>query len=372
MKVKKILVTSIFIIYLFAGLVLSSCVTNNYGSNQLDYAIDYYVRGPVFVVRDLGDKRYLLAQNEFKPASNREVLYRYYNRQTNVLTKLHPQAWLLENRSVYTKVPVRYTSDDPLVIAFLDGSISFPEHTYPSPEDKEWKSIHGDMRILLSQDGGRTFFSRKVTVPGILTDHYMTQLNMVFAEVSHQTIYVGIISNSVKDRYQYDMSAKIYKNKEGLEIGRQIEQPIYDRLGATDMKYEKQFLSIIAIPLPELSNQASPLSFDNEATRHQYEVTLAPLIAQRVTGKQLVQYSIAAAEIETKPKIEEFHDVQFNKRQDLIDYIEPLKALHPEWAASQKVNNIPTRVKYETRQKIAEKFAKSPPLPDDPIAWIRF
>jgi hypothetical protein len=129
----------------------------------------------------------------------------------------------------------------------------------------------------------------------------------------------------------------------------------------------------MSVALPAVEEPvAHPLTFVDDEARHQYESSLPNLVAFRLIGKELEGYKVAQTEVETKPKLEEFHDVQFNKRQDLIDYIKPLKALHPEWASTQKVNQIPTSVRYETRQKIAERFSKQAPLPDDPIEWLHF
>ena len=82
--------------------------------------VAYPIRSPEYVLRDLGDQRYLLGQMAIDGRGERTHRTRFIDRPRNVSTRFDRPPVINRSADTLGDVPIRLASDDPGTIVFVD------------------------------------------------------------------------------------------------------------------------------------------------------------------------------------------------------------------------------------------------------------
>lgn len=316
--------------------MLSACSTVVRTLNdglEYSYPVAYPIRGPEYVLSDLGGERYLLAQQSLDYRGQMSKSIRYFDRRTGVLT---PMRRLFLNSG--DNIPIGYSSDDPEVVVFLENGISrdLQKECLRASTLEERKKTHCNyIRVELSMDGGRSFSLRHVEIP-TLVNATNSESNFAFAEVRNRTLYVGIRANNGDSRHTE------------VALSRMLTRPGY-------------YGVIVAAPLPPKSSEPTP-RIDNPR-----------LTADRLTGKALLDYPVPSVRntMRATPKSLDLQYGMAIHASERRKYVEGLRASYLEWAKRQNLD-IPEEPREENADERKKRAAALPAWRDDPLEWIRF
>lgn len=348
-------------IYLALPCLLGGCGNMIANGMVLEQAVAYPMRSPEYVLRDLGDKRYLLAQWDVPLNANEEQRVRYFDRNTGVLTPL-PETVSVFRHDYMAKAigALRYESDSPLAIAFFTlrepGGNSYCEESDISSKDKSQRQLCGEMDIVLSLDGGRSFGWRRIRIPASM-GRGISARRYEFVIVRDSTLYFGMYVNSsnLPKICCYSTAGNMVDGK-GVTYARRFK-------GVAVTDSDDVFLGVLAMPLPD--NGGKPLPAEQIPKK---------LSADFLSGQALLDFKLGqpmarlATPIAAEPKSPKGQ----YKRADREAYIESLRAQYPTWAAHQTLDDIPRREQWMSLQERNALRAKQPSRGADPVEWVRF
>lgn len=339
-----------------AGL-LSGCA-NIFGSGvDFEYAVMYPLRGPEYVLRDLGGNRYLLGQWSQGLQTNVGQRVRYYDRNTGVLSVLPDDVHV--SRMGYVgdvRGAVRYESDSPLQIVFFNTRAThFSGYCDADPArravDETGQSRCTELDLVLSLDGGRSFAWQRVMIPSVFK---VSPREYEFAIVRKNTLYLGIYADNI------NMPNDCCIGPDGNLITK--SGIVYARRFNAETDSDHHFLGVVTLPLP--ANDGKPLP----------AAQIPKLSGSMLLNQALVDFDLGRPmkHLEQQPpqppklSIPASYDREARKA-----YIESLRADYPEWAAHQTADWLPRRTQYMSSQEIRALRAKLPAPDNDPVEWVR-
>ncbi|WP_338523747.1 hypothetical protein NUH87_29195 [Pseudomonas batumici] len=318
---------------LLAGCTHQSVYLSLNDGMEYSYTVAYPIRGPEYVLSDLGGERYLLAQQSLDYRGQVSKNIRYFDRRTGVLTPMGP---LFLNSG--DNIPIRYSSDDPQVVAFLQYGVSRDlkkECLRGSTLEERLQTHCYYIRVELSMDGGKSFGLRHVEIPSVLNAG-SGENNFAFAAVRNHVLYIGL--KAYNDDSQ---QAKV-------ALRRLLTRPGF-------------YGVILAAPLPPQGSGPAQ------------RINNPHLVADRLTGKELEDFVVEPAH-NTLRAVPKSLDLQYGiaiHASERRKYVDELRASYPEWAKQQRLD-IPEEAQEENRDEREKRAAAIPAWRDDPIEWIRF
>lgn len=341
--------------------LLSGCASTLSAGMTYEHAVAYPMRSPEYVLRDLGGKRYLLAQWDVPLNGNAVQRVRYYDRNTGVLAPL-PESVTVFRYDYLGKAigAVRHESDNPQVVAFFTrrepGRNSYCEERPSSAAVAPPRQLCGRLELVLSLDGGRSFVLREIAIPesmgrGISVRRYE------FIMVRNNTLYVGIFVNSNNlPRICCSSSSRGLADASGVTYARRFDGP-----ATTDG--DQVFLAVLALPLPGATG--TPLPAAQIPKQLSADFLGGPALEAFDLGQPMARLTAPFTPEPAAP-------IAQYRRADRENYIASLRAAYPQWAAHQRLDTIPLRAQTMSPQELQALRAKQLPREDDPIEWIRF
>lgn len=341
--------------------LLSGCASTLSAGMTYEHAVAYPMRSPEYVLRDLGGKRYLLAQWDVPLNGNAVQRVRYYDHNTGVLAPL-PESVTVFRYDYLGKAigAVRHESDNPQVVAFFTrrepGRNSYCEETPSSAAVAPPRQLCGRLELVLSLDGGRSFVLREIAIPesmgrGISVRRYE------FIMVRNNTLYVGIFVNSNNlPRICCSSSSRGLADASGVTYARRFDGP-----ATTDG--DQVFLAVLTLPLPGATG--TPLPAAQIPKQLSADFLGGPALEAFDLGQPMARLTAPSTPEPAAP-------IAQYRRADRENYIASLRAAYPQWAAHQRLDTIPLRAQTMSPQELQALRAKQLPREDDPIEWIRF
>lgn len=340
--------------------VLSGCASTLSAGMTYEYAVTYPMRSPEYVLRDLGDKRYLLAQWDVPLNGNAVQRVRYYDRNTGMLAPLPESVTVFRDDYMGKAIgAVRHESDNPLAVAFFTrrepGRNSYCKETTSSPGAAP-RQLCGRLELVLSLDGGRSFGLREIAMPesmgrGISVRRYE------FIIARNNTLYFGIFVNSSNlPRICCRSSSGGLADASGVTYARRFDGP-------ATTGGDQVFLAVLALPLPDA--KGTPLPAAQIPKQLSADFLGGPALQAFDLGQPMARLAALATPEPAAP-------IAQYRRADRENYIASLRAAYPQWAAHQRLDTIPLREQSMSSQELQVLRAKQLPREDDPVEWIRF
>lgn len=342
--------------------LLGACSSMIASGMVLEHAVAYPMRSPEYVLRELGDNRYLLGQWVVPLNANSVLRVRYYDRRTGMLSPLPGNVAVYREGYVANILgTVRYESDSPQQIAYFadryTGYDSYCKQPDKSTAGKPAGHHCGHMDIVLSLDGGHSFALRRISTPTSVGRARISPQNYEFAMVRNNTLYLGLYVDTVYISEICCHSAdQNLVDKNGVAYVRRLK-------GEAVADSKNVFLGVLAVPLP--NNGDTPLPAKQIPQN---------LSADMLTGQALLTFDLGQpmARLATPPRTGPKPPSGQYKRADREAYIESLRAEYPEWAAHQTLDDIPWRTQWMTSEETNALRAKQTPHGYDPVEWVRF
>ncbi|OBV41555.1 hypothetical protein [Janthinobacterium psychrotolerans] len=341
--------------------LLSGCASTLSAGMTYEHAVAYPMRSPEYVLRDLGGKRYLLAQWDVPLNGNAVQRVRYYDRNTGMLAPLPESVTVFRDDYLGKSIgAVRHDSDNPQVVAFFTrrepGRNSYCKETPSSAAVASPRQLCGRLELVLSLDGGRSFGLREIAIPesmgrGISVRRYE------FIIARDNTLYFGIFINSGNlPRICCTSSNGGLANANGVIYARRFDGP-------ATTGGDQVFLAVLAMPLPDATG--TPLPAAQIPKQLSADFLSGPALEAFDLGRPMARLAMPATPEPAAP-------IAQYRRADRENYIASLRAAYPQWAAHQRLDTIPLREQTMSPQELQALRAKQLPREDDPIEWIRF
>jgi len=332
------------------GLVLSTvlcgCASLIEDGMELQYAVMYPVRGPEYVLRNLGGDRYLLAQWGQGVRTNIDRRVRYYDRNTGVLTVLPDDVHVARMGYLAdVRGAVRYDSDSPLQIVFFNTRDT--HYNGYCDEDRARRTVDAtgqtrctELDLVLSLDGGRSFAWQRVKIPSAVR---VSSREYEFAIVRKNTLYLGIYLDNlnIPDKCCIGPGGDLV-TKSGI---------VYARRFNAETDPDHHFLGVVAMPLP--ANEGKPLPAGD----------IPKLAGSMLLGRALLDFDLGQPmkHLPRQPPPAPTLPVHVgNDRAAKKAFVESLRADYPEWAAHQTTDGLPRRTQYMSAKEIRALREKTP------------